>query len=392
LAAVRYGQPGVAVTIVVVSVLAIWGTVHGSGPFAQASVHESLLFLQTFMGTVAATALVLGAVITERYRAEIALRESEERYRRLIEICPDAVALIAPDGAILLCNEQAAVVQGYPRDELTGRNAIDLFAAKDRPSADRWLKLSDWIATAGQALSEAEDDLASLITWWDEALADLGGDPSRTEWATFRPLRLSREEDWSDWLAHLMQTSTTGTLARALFGEWLAKVTDDFARPEVKREQWTKTKDRRADLLVRWRGGPISHVEVKIGDENFDKTYETSKGLAEQCGSPRVWTNHVLISDTALDAWKDCVERHPHETEVGVLTWRSVAEALRKALLASEPLTWRVWAYSFSGAVEQTLLGYHPQKKGFSAYPTSTAGRLAIVLNEFELMRNGKER
>jgi len=173
LAAVRYGQPGVAVTIVVVSVLAIWGTVHGSGPFAQASVHESLLFLQTFMGTVAATALVLGAVITERYRAEIALRESEERYRRLIEICPDAVALIAPDGAILLCNEQAAVVQGYPRDELTGRNAIDLFAAKDRPSADRWLKLSDWIATAGQALSEAEDDLASLITWWDEALADL---------------------------------------------------------------------------------------------------------------------------------------------------------------------------------------------------------------------------
>jgi hypothetical protein len=60
------------------------------------------------MATVAATALVLGAVITERHRAETALRESEERYRRLIEISPDAVTLIAPDGAILLCNEQAA--------------------------------------------------------------------------------------------------------------------------------------------------------------------------------------------------------------------------------------------------------------------------------------------
>jgi PAS domain S-box-containing protein len=134
-AAVRYGQPGVAVTIVVVSVLAIWSTVHGFGPFARASVHESLLFLQTFMATVAATALVLGAVITERHGAEIALRESEERYRRLIEISPDAVTLIAPDGAILLCNEQAAVVQGYTRDELTGRNAIELFAAEDRPRA-----------------------------------------------------------------------------------------------------------------------------------------------------------------------------------------------------------------------------------------------------------------
>ena len=134
-AAVRYGQSGVAVTIVVISVLAIWSTFHGFGPFARASVLESLLFLQTFMGTVAATALVLGAVITERHRAEIALRESEERYRRLIEISPDAVTLIAPDGTILLCNEQAAVVQGYTRDELTGRNAIELFAAKDRPRA-----------------------------------------------------------------------------------------------------------------------------------------------------------------------------------------------------------------------------------------------------------------
>jgi len=134
-AAVRYGQPGVAVTIVVISLLAIWSTLHGFGPFARASVLESLLFLQTFMGTVAATALVLGAVITERHRAEIALRESEERYRRLIEISPDAITLIAPDGAILLCNEQAAMVQGYTRDELTGRNAIELFAGNDRPHA-----------------------------------------------------------------------------------------------------------------------------------------------------------------------------------------------------------------------------------------------------------------
>jgi PAS domain S-box-containing protein len=134
-AAVRYGQPGVVVTIVVISALAIWSTVHGFGPFARASVLDSLLLLQTFMGTVAATALVLGAVITERHRAEIALRESEERYRRLIEISPDAVALIAPDGGILLCNEQAAVVQGYTRDELTRRNAIELFAAEDRARA-----------------------------------------------------------------------------------------------------------------------------------------------------------------------------------------------------------------------------------------------------------------
>lgn len=134
-AARRFGQPGVAVTIVVVSVLAIWKTADGFGPFVRASVYESLLFLQTFMGIVAATALVLGAVITERRRAEAALRESEDRHRRLIEISPDAVMLAALDGTILLCNEQAAALYGYTRDELGGRNAFDLLAASDRPRA-----------------------------------------------------------------------------------------------------------------------------------------------------------------------------------------------------------------------------------------------------------------
>jgi PAS domain S-box-containing protein len=144
-AARRFGQPGVAVTIVVVSVLAIWTTVDGFGPFVRTSAYESLLFLQTFMGIVAATALVLGAAITEHRRAETALRESEERHRRLIEISPDGVMLASRDGTILLCNEQAAVLHGCTRAELTGRNAFDLLAASDRPRA--WEDLRKMVET-----------------------------------------------------------------------------------------------------------------------------------------------------------------------------------------------------------------------------------------------------
>ncbi len=134
-AAFRFGQPGVAIAILVASAIAIWATVQGSGRFAHATVHQSLLLLQIFLGIVTATALVLGAVITQRRRAEAALREAEERYRRLIDISPDAVTLTALDGTILFCNEEAAAVQGYTRDELTGRNALELVTPNDRSRA-----------------------------------------------------------------------------------------------------------------------------------------------------------------------------------------------------------------------------------------------------------------
>jgi integral membrane sensor domain MASE1 len=69
-AALRFGQRGATTAAFGVSAIAIWGTALGRGPFAQPILHESLLALQTFMAIVAATFLVMGAIITERRRAE----------------------------------------------------------------------------------------------------------------------------------------------------------------------------------------------------------------------------------------------------------------------------------------------------------------------------------
>lgn len=64
--------------------------------------------------------------IDERKRAEAALRESEERYRALIETSPDAV-YVHQDGTIVLANRQAAAMLGAESpDELVGRPAEDL--------------------------------------------------------------------------------------------------------------------------------------------------------------------------------------------------------------------------------------------------------------------------
>jgi signal transduction histidine kinase len=69
-AALRFGQRGAVSMAFIVSVIAVWGTALGHGPFVRPELYLSLIALQTFMGIAAATFLVLGASISERRRAE----------------------------------------------------------------------------------------------------------------------------------------------------------------------------------------------------------------------------------------------------------------------------------------------------------------------------------
>jgi len=69
LAASRFGPYGASTGVLLVTAIAIAGTALGHGPFLRASLSESLLFLQMFMGTVALTMLVVEAAMTERNRA-----------------------------------------------------------------------------------------------------------------------------------------------------------------------------------------------------------------------------------------------------------------------------------------------------------------------------------
>src|SRR5581483_7725338 len=71
--------------------------------------------------------------ITERKRAEDILRESEERFKAIVETTPECVKLIAADGRLVLMNEAGLEMIGAATaEDVTGKSVYDLVAPEDR--------------------------------------------------------------------------------------------------------------------------------------------------------------------------------------------------------------------------------------------------------------------
>jgi len=79
--------------------------------------------------------------ITGRKQAEKALRESEDRYRKLVEISPEAV-ILHRDGKIIYVNPAAIRLFGAGRsDELIGKDILDIVAPASRNSVQATIAL-----------------------------------------------------------------------------------------------------------------------------------------------------------------------------------------------------------------------------------------------------------
>ncbi len=81
---------------------------------------------------------ILGIVtdITHQKKAQEELKISEERYRRLIELSPDAIILSDLESKILMVNEQAVKIFGAKREEeLVGKNVFDFIVSEDHDRA-----------------------------------------------------------------------------------------------------------------------------------------------------------------------------------------------------------------------------------------------------------------
>ena len=128
--ALRFGMMGATTTVFLASGIAVWGATLGRGPFVQATLSQSLLFLQSFMASTATAVLVVAGIIADRRRAYEAERASrlraeaaEMEAKRLAGVQERLLAVVGHD----LRNPLGAIVAG-----------LSLFKKHRRDRFEKW--------------------------------------------------------------------------------------------------------------------------------------------------------------------------------------------------------------------------------------------------------------
>jgi len=134
-AAFRFGQREAATASLVLSGIAIWGTMHGLGPFVRGTRNEALLLLQAFMGIVAVMAIAFAALFAERQRAEEQARHLAvsdpltglANYRKLVDVLDAEIKRSGRTGrsfALLLLDLDGLKKINDDRGHLAGSRAL----------------------------------------------------------------------------------------------------------------------------------------------------------------------------------------------------------------------------------------------------------------------------
>jgi PAS domain S-box-containing protein len=118
--AVRFGPNWTSIANLTVAFLAIWGAVHGRGPFTTGSPETNALTIQAFFLVVSVTFMLLATSVMER-------RKAEERFAKVFRSSPDAMIVSDREsGRIIEVNGRWETLSGYSASETIGRTLCDL--------------------------------------------------------------------------------------------------------------------------------------------------------------------------------------------------------------------------------------------------------------------------
>jgi PAS domain S-box-containing protein len=129
--ALRFGQRGATTGTLLVSALAIYAMLQKRGPFITSTERESLMLIGSYIGLIAVTNLLLAAAASERRQAQLAMTESERRYRGVVEDQTDLICRFKEDGTLTFVNEAYCRFQGKSRAELLGSNFLRTLTDED---------------------------------------------------------------------------------------------------------------------------------------------------------------------------------------------------------------------------------------------------------------------
>ena len=226
-AALRFGLGGMSASMLAITILAIWGTMHGRGPFLTQTPTENALALQLFLLMAATPLMLLAVAIDDERRSKEALRDSEER----MSVAAESAQLVLWDWDIandrIWATDEGRKVFGFvpgePIDHATlgGRVHPDDRAARTAAirhslatggsyEAEFRIVLPDgsvrWIAARGRSHSHPVDGAPPRIL-------GVSMDITRQKQAAAEA-QLQREE-----LAHLSRVAALSTLSGSLAHE-----------------------------------------------------------------------------------------------------------------------------------------------------------------------------
>jgi len=131
-AGLRFGPREVSAAVFVAAVIAVWYTSLGEGPFAGADRLEGLASLYLFLTVLGVTSLMFAAALRQREEADAAVRESEQRYRLLIERMNEGLVMQDRDGVMTYVSDRFCELMGRPREDLVGRSGRDITVPEER--------------------------------------------------------------------------------------------------------------------------------------------------------------------------------------------------------------------------------------------------------------------
>ena len=225
-AAVRFGSRGASAAICVLTFLAIWSARHGYGPFSTRSAEENALSIQMFLIVMSVPLLLLAAVIEERGKGALTLREREERVSLAAESADLAFWTIDFEGKESWMSEKGRAIFNFGPDEPLSR---ELFLSRvhpeDRIATDEAIERARatsqtfeveyrllrpdgetrWLISRGRYLRNDRGEVSELIGVAIDITAQFKADLQ---------LQLQREE-----MAHMSRVSSMGELAASLAHE-----------------------------------------------------------------------------------------------------------------------------------------------------------------------------
>ena len=156
-AAYRFGHPGAVVSVALVSLAAVWGTLQGWGPFAQNSMAEAMSLLQFYLLILTVMTLILTAAVSEAQTAHT----HSSRFGRVLDDSSNEIYLFdAKTLKFVQVNRGARDNLGYSLTEMLRLSLVDIqtdFKRKDIEGLLKPLRRGDKDLVTWKTLHQRRD-------------------------------------------------------------------------------------------------------------------------------------------------------------------------------------------------------------------------------------------